>query len=455
MRTFKDVTAADRVLYAKIKSELQKDVFGYVKVYQAVDSVARNMIAAGQTESGHIYQFPLENKKSLQFTCHGIGTQLKLLGSEETELVSLTDAKNYTYPALVKFENQMRKLNIGIGEQYPAAFLEDLHFLEPGDLLISPKKSAVCIDNKKEKLTLKDICPKTDESIPIHILYEKCPTAKITTSDWKSVQSFWRECTAPGIASTGNTIVYSSMAQELIDALVKTLSMKEYKELDLGPVKLGVRMVPAPSRPVWTDEQGKKIKEENVKIIIAWLNNAPVITTFDRKDETSAFTDDAVQDLLAQVCKDRDFEGAYNILKAYCKDNHGDLIVRMGSYIRKNKRQLYYTAATFTFTDEGVTISEHIGDQLQNGFSRTQPATKQQFIDFCIEKYTEQHQFCIAESREQVVRGYSSALNAELKQEQAAEAVEASPAAPETSESGHKFTETVEKSRMQENPICL
>lgn len=410
MATFTNIPTEKRLLYDIIKKP-ERDRFDFVGLYLDMDSLGKRMISGNRIAPGYIFESPVEDETRLEFIFHTTATGLRVLATDEKKtLVSLEQAKRKDLNDLLRYQKEQEQSGYGIGSKYPPAFVEKLSSLVPGEILVAPLKMFVCIRNNKKRLILKEVHRNSPIALPILKTFSSYSEERISLDYAPMLQALWNECVERGRESAQITISTMDTAQELINKLVADLGRSD-KRIDIGPVSFTVRKnILGEIR--WYDDEGRSIDGENVKILIAWLNSAPVITSIERTGSPSGFSDNAVLDLLGEMYRNKDYISAFNTLKAYCKKNHGRITIKLHSYVRDKEKELpRFNAITFTFSENEVTLSYHKDNLLTEPETDPRPATEKDFVEFCEQKYRERYDLIMDSSKQEILQSYPQVAN--------------------------------------------
>lgn len=390
-----------------VREQRRVDRFNISALYLALIDISKKYMSMNTMEEGKLFKVMLEDNSRLEFQFYKSGGCLiaysvrgreVIVSKEDMETGNITELKNY--------EGKMKENNIGIGSPFPDRFKQIVKGILPGELLVFGNgKAYACIDEDPVAKRLKPSCKKTDlNNNPFIDLFKSYKTVTLHTEDWMEMQLFWSKVCDSDDDNLVVRIGSLTRAQETINKCTGGLSAGQTKKIDFGIISFHVKRSRLSKEYKWYLDNGKEIACETVKIIICWLNTAPVITDFKRNDNNAVlcFNDSLIKNKLNHLYKKKQYDVAYKLIMEYCTENKGTLKVSVKSLI-SDKEQ--YVGKSIVFTKDGAfSLLYPDGDFTKDAASVTK-AAEQEFIEFCQQKYDESYIYIknekMAEIREQ------------------------------------------------------
>jgi len=345
-------------------------------------------------KEGDSFTVPLENGaflKQIFYKDYSV-LRLKRPNMEESEVISKKDSYKKEYSYLLGYTNALEDSQLGIGPRFPNDFLRTLRNIKAGQVLIFENgKSYVCEYNKDNVLRL--VKTSDDVYVPHISEFQKSEAFSVNLTDNIGIQHLYAQMRNMYTDDVEFRTTTTYKAQELLNKCLAGLD-KQTKVLQIGPNKIRVKKSVFGKNLVYYDENGTKISEDSVKVLLGWLNAAPVITEFDRKQytEKSFFDDTMFKSDLSLFLSAEEFHIASGAIETYMKENgNEDLSIKFHSY-DKNA-----TAVSFIFKHVDNKIKIYKAIYQDNDYSKDVKTIKEasfsEFETFCKQKYNEHQSF--------------------------------------------------------------
>lgn len=390
----------------------QEDRFNLILLYEKLKKSGEWFIARSTIEEGTLFKVLLESGSCMELQFYRNYTLLVSYGEEGRQvLVDRTDSIQKDYRTLEGYMIAMKENHFGIGAPYPEKFKDIVLGMNPGELIVFDRGISYAEMKKEEETVyLKKTCPKIEhpENIDFKTLFKSYKTIEVNPYDRISLQRYWNRVCNTNTGSMTARIEVLSNAQLLINQCAGTISAGQTKKLDFGVIVFHVKRSRIKHILKWYLDNGESIDENTVKIMIAWLNAAPVITEFKRNDNNAVydFNDTLIKGNLEELYRKKDYATAYRLISEYCKKEKGSLSVSQTSYVKNGMK---YGGVSFLFTKDDVFKLEYPDGDFTKDAASIKKAGMDEFIKFCEEKYNDSFLSLKNEKMAEIKAQYKSA----------------------------------------------
>lgn len=398
-----------------VDSFQMNDRFNLSGLYIALERESKELFKKGLLKEGEVFPIPLENGNTLEMRFYKEYSTLDQIAKDRTtHLISKKDSFAKEYNALYAVEDMAKASMIGIGYAHPEHLAEYLGNVKPGEILIAGKDALVCTFNMGGNVSFAKRSFKTET--PRISELSKAESVCVVLSSYISVQEFYRNTRNRVTESAEYRVETLTTAQQLLNRLFAGDSTKQIK---LGPNRFYAQKENGQMR--YFGEDGVEIPEETLKITIAWLNRAPVISEYRQtKSGTTDFEDKSLAGEVEKLLNGKNYKEAYNFLKNYQEERNDGKPITLKSYVKNGND---YKAISFTFKVLNgickVYKSEYENDDF-SGRKSYVPVNADSFREFCEEKYGENYTLMVSSYKERIFKEYPN-CNGHLAQKIAAD----------------------------------
>lgn len=370
----------------------KEDRFDLVRLYKSLRKSGEWFIARNAIEEGTLFKVLLESGSCMELQFFRFYTLLTSYGEEGRQvLVNKTESIREEYKTLEGYAIAMKENKLGVGAPYPEEFKNVMQALRPGELIVFDRGISYAEIKKEEDTAyLKKACSKTDAASASDFvsLFKNYKTTEVDTGDKISLQRFWNLVGNKDTYSMNARVEALSDAQLLINKCAGTLAAGQTKKLDFGVIVFHVKRSRLKKVLKWYSGNGESIDEDTVKVMIAWLNAAPVITEFKRADNNAVhdFNDRMIKESLESLYRKKDYATAYRLVSEYCRKEKGSLSVSQTSYVKNGMK---YGGVSFLFTQDDVFKLEYPDGDFTKDAASIKKADIKEFTTFCEEKYND------------------------------------------------------------------
>lgn len=395
------------------KNTVNESKFNLLHLYKRLEVISRNnWDTPNGMKDGDTFAVRLENNNILLFRFYEREVEVILKKGEEFSrtLVSRPDSAYRDFKTLKKFEAENQRSNMGMGVSYPKKLKRFLADLKPGEVLVFDKGNAyVCVDKEDQYIQLKRTCSSFEEGFSFKQLFSSYYTFNINMEKDADIQRFYEQVKTPTTDAVNVRIELLTTAQEIMNKCMSGLGPGKSKTVDFGPIMFHIKRARLSKAIKWYSDKGELIPDINVKIAIAWLNKAPVITTFSRK-ETNAildFNDSVVKNHIETLYACGNFKEAFRIMQSYCMLNNGSLAIKLKTYMRG--KGMKYKGYSYVFTSKGLFMLEYADGDFTKDPSSVKRATEEMFYDFCEAKYDDAYKVIQNSKKNEIMQKYPNA----------------------------------------------
>ncbi len=377
------------------------DRFNLSGLYIALERESKELFKKGLLKEGEAFPIPLENGNTLEMRFYKEYSTLNQIAKDRTtHLISKKDSFAKEYNALYAVEDMAKASMIGIGYAHPEHLAEYLGNVKPGEILIAGKDALVCTFNMGGNVSFAKRSFKTET--PRISELSKAESVCVVLNSYISVQEFYRNTRNRVTESAEYRVETLTTAQQLLNRLFAGDSTKQIK---LGPNRFYAQKENGQMR--YFGEDGVEIPEETLKITIAWLNRAPVITEYRKtKSGTIDFQDKTLASNVEKLLNEGNYPKAFSTLLSYQESKNDNKPITFKSYIRQGND---YKAIAFTFKNINgickVYKSEFENDDF-TGKESFVPVTSKDFRSFCSEKYEQNYALMISIHKSEIYNQY-------------------------------------------------
>ena len=351
-----------------------------LSLYKDMNSIAKEQWKNGLNEVKNI-SFKNSNDDELLFVFHEDNAELVLTDKDTQEdilLVSLPDADTEEFRVLMDYDIEMKKNHIKIGEKYPEVMKEMLHNIEPGQMLIAENgTSYVCTENEGSNLVL---IKTSDMTKYEEGLFDVNHEMYINLESDKDMQDIYDSAKDKQTKTVMMRIVDVSDVDKYITKQEEELKRGETNNIN-GNVS--VKKGRFNNDIKWNGPKGD-IQKKHLQYALTWMENAPVQTKFLHKNPKVQhnFLDDVAKRQLEVYYEGKNYEDAYQFLQDLVVSQEGELAVKINSYRSLDEGKS--NSEEYAFTEKGAYVAKYDSEKNSYVVGKT---TKDEFVDFCTEKY--------------------------------------------------------------------
>ena len=377
-----------------VKDRIKTNDMGYVDLFKDMDMSMQTCFEKKQITNGSVYNVYLTNRTNLEFMFHEWFTQLSYIsGGKKTVVISENNYHSHQYYRLHELEKTLKAENVRIGVLVPKEFIKCIKEVGPGELVsFSDSFTYACFDKQRPTTTLKKCADTTGKKISIFDLYDKAESYRVNTDKFSSIYEFYTKMLDKGTVLSARKMNVSTKPQQLINRYTNDLDEDDLRELKFGPFKVRVTRSASKRKLLWYDDMGNRISMLDVKIMIAWLNISPIVTDFNRKDESSAADtvyDEKVKAYIEKLYSAKRFKDIFNLIKEYCKKQKKGLRVTLKTY-NATKKGFEAVGIAFACTENNEIKTfklSYEGNDINNDIANVAPTDIEEFSQILANKH--------------------------------------------------------------------
>lgn len=371
---------------------MQQDKYDALNLYLKLEKASKKYLASGDMKEGDSFVVPLEDGAFLRQEFYNKYSTLTLINPNKKEIVAISEEDSYKneYRYLLGYSQALENSQLGIGPRHNTEFAKALREVKAGQVLVFDNgRSYVCQYNKEDVLRL--VRTSNTTKIPYLSEFKNSEAFSINLTDNIGIQKFYAEIRDPYNDDVRCRITTTYKAQELLNKYTAGLD-KQTKVLQIGPNKIRMKKSWTSKQISYYDEQGNKVPEEQVKILLGWLNAAPVVTEFQRSQSTpkQEFDDNMARADIDMLFAGKQYAIAANVIDTCCQESKQDLAVNFTSYV-ENKNGFEAVSFVFKYKDGDTRLYKIT--YKDNDFSKEpesiQPVGYEEFENFCQKKYND------------------------------------------------------------------
>ena len=370
-----------------MRTAMRQNRFDTLNLYLKLEKASKKYLENGEMKEGDSFKIPLENGAFLEQFFYKDYSTLNLIRptKEITTVISKESSIKQEYEYLLGYTDALEDSGMGIGARFPEFFRTALKEVKPGQVLVFDNgRSYVCTENDQFQLKL----VRTSETIKIpHISeFQNSESHDVSLTSDISIQNFYTKLRDDYNDDVRFRMTTTYNAQEMLNKLTAGLD-KQARVLQIGPNRITVKKKFLSKGLSFYNEKNEKISEESVKIALAWLKAAPVVTEFVRKDKPSPhqeFDDNMLRANLDKLFANKEFDLAGHLIGNYCEQNKQDLSINFSSYVNGNA-----TSFSFRCEEDGVKLYRitYEDNDFTSEPTKIERVSFKEFKDFCTKKY--------------------------------------------------------------------
>lgn len=367
---------------------MKQNKFNILNLYIKLEKASKKYLESGEMKNGDVFFIPLEDGAFLEQKFYDKYSTLSLINPDKTAIMVISEQDSITqeYRYLLGYSQALKNSGLGIGARYPEKLPQILKEIKIGQVLVFDNgRSFVCEKNENGFLQLVRTSDTTN--IPHISAFKDSERISVLLYDNISLQHFYAQVRDDYNDDVRFRITTTYKAQEILNQCLAGLD-KNTKLLKIGPNEIRVKRNFLSKELSFYNKNGTKVPEESIKLMLGWLDAAPVITEFKRKNHTAEteFNDNMIRSDFDTLFSLEGYEEAYTLIAGYCKQNEKDLSINFNSYIDGE-------AVSFIFKYENDVCHIYKANFANNNYNSEPTSIKEvsdkEFIAFCEVKYNE------------------------------------------------------------------
>lgn len=367
---------------------MNQNKYDTLNLYLKLEKASKKYLESGEMKEGDVFFTPLENGAFLEQHFFKNYSVLDVIRPDKQviHVISKDDSCNHEYRQLLGYSQALEDSGLGIGPKYPEKLVAILKDLKVGQVLVCENgRSYVCEQNTNGWLQLVRTSDTT--AIPHFSAFQNNERISVLLSDNISIQHFYAQIRDNHNDDVRFRVTTTHRAQELLNQCFAGLNDKT-KLLKIGPNEIRVKKSLFSKELTFYGNDGSKISENSVKMMLGWLDVAPVITEFERKAHTpeTEFNDNMMRSDFDTLFSLEGYDEAHTLIAGYCLQNKGAVSINFKSYVNGE-------AISFIFKYHNGNCQIYKATYEDNNFlndpTKLEPSTTEEFVSFCKIKYKE------------------------------------------------------------------
>ena len=371
--------------------------YDILNLYIKLEAASKKYIESRAMEEGSKFKVPLENGTNLSISFYkDYSTVVAELPNGKTDVaVSKEDSFHKEYRYLDAVSSTLEISKLGIGPKASSEFHSMLANARVGDVFVFDKGKAYVCDTVFDKFrSFKETCGQTRS--PKFNDIKNAEGFTVSIDDEASIQNAYREVKDNYTNDIKVGITSVSDSRLILNSLLANIN--ETKELSLGPNKVVAQKNREGRGLVYFDETGKRVSEEQVLLMLSWLEAKPNQIDINRIGPSSPkeeFSDSMLMRTVDELLSSKRYKDAIDVVKGACITNGGVLELDMSSYVKKDGE---YEAVSYAFklNDEGeIDIQKILYDN--NDFNKNialvESVSEEDVVSYCEQKYDENFRY--------------------------------------------------------------
>lgn len=396
-------------MYSALRIAMNQSKYDILNLYLKLEKASKKFFEINEMTEGDTFTIPLEDGSFLEHKFYKDCTTVDLINPDKTIKSAITREDSYKkeYSFLDGYTQALKNSEMGIGPHYPEELKEFLKNIKVGEVLVFDNgKSFVCSLNDGEQLNL--IQTSNNTKVPHISEINKSKSYSVILSNKLSLQHFYSAVRDNYNDDLRCRITTTNKAQELINRCYAGLD-KKTKKIKIGPNEFKVKKSINSNKMKWYDNNGNKIEEEKVKLLLGWLDIVPVITEFKREetDPQNEFNDNIIREEINKLFAGKYFMDAADMLSKYCVANNQELSINLSSYIDNNGN---YEATTFVFRSDNNNCRIFKLSYADNDFTKDpnqiEEVDEADFYEFCEQKFDERFIMIENDIKKEILKNY-------------------------------------------------
>lgn len=381
-------------MFSAMRVAMKQNHFDLLNLYLKLEKASKKYLESGEMKEGDFFEVPFENGTifKISFFKDYSTVIAKHYDGTIDNAITKNDSYHKEYRYLIAASNMLKVYDLGIGPRYPKEFENLIRNAKVGD--------AFRFDNGK--LYVCDFKHENGISFVRSMDYDQIPSLKdIDLSERRYVsfhsplefQQFFREVKNQYTNSLNFKMTSITEARGILNSLISNID--DTKKLKIGPNWFIIQKSKEDKGLVYYNQNGERISEETMLFYLSWLNASLNKIEIERYSDISPkvdFEDTGLMCTFEEMCNNKDFTKAIQLIRGYCKEHDGVFQLNMSSYVKTNDD---YKATSFIIKSENQKVSfyqaTHKDDNLSKDIETLTPISELELLSYFETIYNEKY----------------------------------------------------------------